>query len=65
MQALGGRHAIRCDMPDSVVVTGSEFGAATQNPKQGDQGVYQRWVFFVRLSVVVFGVDNLILGSQK
>jgi len=52
-------------MPDSDVVTGSEFGAATQKQKQGDQGVYQRWVFFVRLSVVVFGVDNLVLGSQE
>ena len=52
-------------MPDSVVVTGSEFGAATQKQKQGDQGFYQRWDFFICLSVVIFGVDNLILGSQK
>ena len=52
-------------MPDSVVVTGSEFGAATQNQKQGDQGFYKLWDFFVCLSVVIFGVDNLVLGSQK
>ena len=50
-------------MPDSDVVTGSESGAATQ--KQGNQGFYERWDFVVGLSVVIFGVDNLILGSQE